>query len=66
MLADILNHKEIILLGDLNWDWIKDDSNELKALINIIVINKPNKCRQIGIFPNDLSDHCAIRIIQLV
>ena len=38
----------------------------LLTLIDIIVINKPNKCRQIGIFPNDLSDHCAIRIIQLV
>ena len=38
----------------------------LLTLINIIVINKPNKCRQIGIFPNDLGDHCAIRIIQLV
>ena len=38
----------------------------LLTLINIILINKPNKCRQIGIFPNELSDHCAIRIIQLV
>jgi hypothetical protein len=39
VLADTLNHKEIILLGDLNWDWIKDDSNDLKAFCDSVNFN---------------------------
>lgn len=90
VLSKIINEKEVILLGDLNWDWMKDDSRDLKSycdsvnltqiinaptrpnvktpnkstLIDLILVNKPEKCPYIGIFPNDVSDHYAVAMIR--
>lgn len=89
-LTDIVHQKEIILLGDLNWNWLTDVSKDLKdycdsvnltqvintptrpnakdvnksTLIDLILINNPDKCTQIGIFSNDISDHCAVGMIR--
>lgn len=86
----IVHEKEIILLGDLNWNWLTDVSKDFKdycdsvsltqvihvptrpnvkdlkksTLIDLILTNNPDKCTQIGIFSNDISDHCAVGMIR--
>ena len=78
-------HTEIVLLGDLNWDWNSDKSTCFKqqcdslnlsqiinsptrpnsnTLIDIILTNAVHKYVSVGVFANDLSDHCAIACVR--
>ena len=88
-LTDLLSKfgsSELILLGDLNWDWLSDKSINFKevcdslnlsqlidsptrinpskpdsnSLIDIILTNAVHKYVSVGVFPNDISDHCTI------
>ena len=88
-LTDLLSN-DIVLLGDLNWDWMSPNSDQFKAfcdsvnltqlidsptrlnhknpskstLLDIILTNKPHKYTYAGVFPDDISDHCAIAAIR--
>lgn len=81
-----LNFSEIVLAGDLNWDWLKPGSDNLKSfcdsvnltqlinlptcpnlkcpekstIIDLILTNIPHKYSAVGVFCNDLSDHCLV------
>ena len=81
---------EIILLGDLNWDWLSDKSSQFKqvcdslnltqlidsptrinpakpnndTLIDVILTNAAHKYVSVGVFPNDISDHCTIACVR--
>ena len=87
-LTDLISkytHTELLLLGDLNWDWKSDKSTGFKqqcdslnltqiipsstrpdsdTLIDIILTNAVHKYVSVGVFANDLSDHCAIACIR--
>lgn len=92
-LSDIIarfNMSELVLVGDLNLDWLTSASNSLKSvcdsfnlaqlihsptrpyakqptrslLIDLIITNVPHKYTGVGIFANDLSDHCAIATVR--
>ena len=66
---------ELVLMGNLNWDWLSANSNSLKNIcneLNLIRIyniqisrrdlltNTPQKYNDIGVFSNDISDHCTV------
>ena len=81
-----LLYSEMILIGDLNWCWLKPVSDDLKMFCNsmnltqlinsptrpnhkcpekstridLILTNVPHKYSAVGVFCNDLSDHCAV------
>lgn len=85
-----LDYSEIILAGDLNWDWLKPCSDEFKSfcdsvnftqlinsptrlnlkchekstLIDLILTNVPHKFSAVGVFCNDLSDHCVVAAVR--
>ena len=85
-----LNYSEIVLAGDLNWDWLKPVSDDFKSfcdsvnftqlinsptrpnlkcpekstLIDLILTNVPHKFSAVGVFCNDLSDHCVVAAIR--
>ena len=81
-----LNYNELLMAGDLNWDWLNAVSDEFKSfcdsinliqlvnlptrpnlknsekstLIDLILTNVPHKFLSLGVFCNDLSDHCVV------
>ena len=85
-----LNSGEIVLVGDLNLDWLSSASDGLKSicdafilsqlidsptrpnikyplrssLLDLIMTNAPHRYTDIGVFGNDLSDHCAIAVVR--
>lgn len=92
-LSDLLSNlisSELILIGDLNWDWLSDKSANFKlvcdsmnltqliasptrlnsgkpgsdTLIDVILTNAAHKYVAVGIFPNDISDHCTIACVR--
>lgn len=86
LLLSRLNYRELLMAGDLNWDWLNVVSDEFKSfcdsvslsqlvnvptrpnlknpdkstLIDLILTNVPHKFLSMGVFCNDLSDHCVI------
>lgn len=89
-LLSSLKYSEIVLVGDLNWDWLKPVSDEFKlfcdsvnltqlvksptrpnmkcieksTLLDLILTNAPHKFSAVGVFCNDLSDHCVVGAIR--
>lgn len=92
-LTDLLSEctaSELILLGDLNWDWLSDSSEHFKqicdslnlcqlidsptrinptkpdrnSLLDVILSNAGHKYVSVGVFPNDISDHCTIACVR--
>lgn len=92
-LTDLLSRfssSELILLGDLNWDWLSDSSENFKqicdslnlcqlinsptrinpskpdrnSLLDVILTNAVHKYVSIGVFSNDISDHCTIACVR--
>lgn len=85
-----LNYSELVLAGDLNWDWMKPVSDDFKSfcdfnnftqlvnlptrpnltspekstMIDIILTNVPHKFSSLGVFCNDISDHCVVAAIR--
>lgn len=85
-----LNYNELVLTGDLNWDWLKPVSDDFKSfcdlnnltqlvnsptrpnlkspekstLIDLILTNVPHKFSSLGVFCNDLSDHCIVAAVR--
>ena len=85
-----LESNELLLVGDLNCDWLTSASDSLKSvcdsfnltqlingatrpnvkcpekssLLDLILTNAPHKFSDIGIFANDLSDHCAVAAVR--
>lgn len=85
-----LNPGELVLVGDLNLDWLSSASDGLKticnllnlsqlidsptrpnikypsrsSLLDLIITNAPHKYTDVGVFANDLSDHCAIAVVR--
>lgn len=93
LLTDMLHswsNFDLVLMGDLNWDWLSQSSDSFKdicnslcleqlisspthlngksmsksSLIDIILTNIPHVFSAIGVFCNDLSDHCAISCVR--
>uniref|UniRef100_A0A3B3DM95 Reverse transcriptase domain-containing protein n=2 Tax=Oryzias melastigma TaxID=30732 RepID=A0A3B3DM95_ORYME len=88
LLLTKLNFTELLLAGDLNWDWLTAGSDEFKSfcdsvnlsqlvnlptrpniknpqkstLIDLILTNVPHKYSSLGVFCNDLSDHCVVAV----
>lgn len=84
------NYNELLVLGDLNWDWLTSASDDLKelclslnltqivnsatrpnkknpgnsSLIDLILTNAPHKYPAVGVFANDVSDHCTVATIR--
>ncbi|KAF3842833.1 hypothetical protein F7725_001682, partial [Dissostichus mawsoni] len=77
---------DIILLVDLNWDWLSDKSSQFKQVCDslnltqlidsptrinpakpnndtLIDTNAAHKYVSVGVFPNDISDHCTIACV---
>uniref|UniRef100_A0A3P9K1B3 Reverse transcriptase domain-containing protein n=1 Tax=Oryzias latipes TaxID=8090 RepID=A0A3P9K1B3_ORYLA len=85
-----INYSELVLAGDLNWDWLNPVSDEFKSfcdsinltqlvnlptrpnlkcldkstLIDLILTNVPHKFSSLGVFCNDLSDHCVVAAVR--
>ncbi|XP_019222699.1 uncharacterized protein LOC109204916 [Oreochromis niloticus] len=83
-----LNYTELLMAGDLNWDWLNATSGEFKefcdsvnltqlvylptrpnlkcpeksTLIDLVLTNVPHKFSSLGVFCNDLSDHCVVAV----
>uniref|UniRef100_A0A669EJS2 Reverse transcriptase domain-containing protein n=1 Tax=Oreochromis niloticus TaxID=8128 RepID=A0A669EJS2_ORENI len=81
-----LKYNELLMAGDLNWDWLNIVSDDFKSfcdsvnltqlvnlptrpnikspdkstLIDLILTNVPHKFLSLGVFCNDLSDHCVV------
>lgn len=84
------NSSELLLIGDLNLDWLTASSDNLKvvcdslnltqlinsstrpniknlsksSLLDLILTNAPHKHTDVGVFANNLSDHCTIAAIR--
>ena len=84
------NSSELVLMGDLNWDWLTSASDGLKGicselnisqlvnsptcptsklpskstLLDLILTNNPHQFSSVGVFANDLSDHCVVACIR--
>lgn len=89
-LLSTLDFNEILLTGDLNWDWLSPISDSFKStcdsfnltqlidsptrpnlkspekssLLDLFLTNSPHKYSEIGVFANDLSDHCVIATVR--
>lgn len=85
-----LQYSEIVLAGDMNWDWLKPASDGMKGLcsefnltqliasptrpnpkhpekstlIDLLLTNAPHKFSKLGVFANDISDHCTIAAVR--
>jgi len=81
---------DTIVVGDLNWDWLRPISDAFKeqcdilnltqlintptrpnpkcpeksSLIDLILTNAPFKYSEIGVFANDVSDHCVMAAVR--
>lgn len=81
-----LNYNELLIAGDLNWDWLNSVSDDFKSfcdsvnltqlvnmptrpnlkspgkstLVYLFLTNVPYKFSSMGVFCNDLSDHCVV------
>lgn len=86
-----LNDSKLILMGELNWDWLSWTSDCFKelcdslnlvqlihaptrqnlksenksTLLELIITNAFHKYSSIGIFCNDVSDHCTIPVLEI-
>ncbi len=85
-----LDFNEIIIIGDLNFDWLTPVSDGFKSLcdsynltqlvngstrpndkfpdksslLDLFLTNSPHKYSDVGIFANDVSDHCVIATVR--
>ncbi|KAK0145188.1 hypothetical protein N1851_015920 [Merluccius polli] len=85
-----MTSSELLLCGDLNWDWLTEKSASFRltcddmnltqlidcptrinaaktgndSLLDLFLTNAAHKFSAVGVFPNDLSDHCAIACVR--